>query len=46
MGQVKNVAIADWDDYEDYVFPDLMNPDAEGLEEALAEASLWVNMFS
>ncbi len=39
MGQVKNVAIADWDDYEDYVFPDPYEPGRwEGLEEALAEA--------
>lgn len=39
MGQVTNVAIPEWDDFENYMFPD---PSAEGrfdgLEEALAEA--------
>lgn len=39
MGQVKNIPLEDWDDYDDFEFPD---PKAEGrfdgLEEALDEA--------
>ncbi len=39
MGQVKNVAIPDWDEYEDYVFPDPHAPGRfDGISEALDEA--------